>query len=279
MKIRSVHLRAPVVHVLDASRAVGVVSKLLSDQRDSYAADVKADLAKIRERRLAARASKNRVPIAQARQKAWIATGPPIHRPSRTSWGSRTCGLSLEDLIDYIDWTPFFFTWEMKGSYPAIFDDPNRGEAAKSLFEDAPAMLERIVAEKWLEPRAVFGFWPANRVGDDAVLYTDESRKEVLETFYGLRQQRAKSNDNPHLNQFDFLAPEGTPDWLAGSPSRPVTILISWPGSRPTRDDYNSILFKALSDRLAEAAANGCTKRCAANTGAMRRRRPSPIAS
>jgi 5-methyltetrahydrofolate--homocysteine methyltransferase len=246
---------APVVHVLDASRAVGVVSKLLSDQRDSYAADVKADLAKIRERRLAARASKNRVPIAQARQKAWDCDWSAHTPPKPNQLGVQDLRPSLEDLIDYIDWTPFFFTWEMKGSYPAIFDDPNRGEAAKSLFEDAQAMLERIVAEKWLEPRAVFGFWPANRVGDDAVLYTDESRKEVLETFYGLRQQAAKSNDNPHLNQFDFLAPEGTPDWLGGfavTAGDNPEVLARFEADK---DDYNSILFKALSDRLAEAAA------------------------
>ena len=246
---------APVVHVLDASRAVGVVSKLLSDQREAYAADVKADLAKIRERRLAARASKNRLPIGQAREKAWDCDWSAYTPAKPNSLGVRDLRPSLEALIDYIDWTPFFFTWEMKGSYPAIFDDPHRGEAAKSLFEDAQAMLKRIVEEKWLEPRAVFGFWPANRVGDDAVLYTDETRSTVLETFHGLRQQAAKSNDNPHLNQFDFLAPEGTPDWIGGfavtAGDNPEVLA----GFEAAKDDYNSILFKALSDRLAEATA------------------------
>jgi 5-methyltetrahydrofolate--homocysteine methyltransferase len=246
---------APVIHVLDASRAVGVVSKLLSDQRDSYAQSVKDDLARIRERRLAARSAKARLPLERAREKAWDCDWNACSLPAPAKPGLTVLKPSLSELVDYIDWTPFFFTWELKGSYPAIFEDPKRGEAARALFADAQAMLARMVDEALLEPRAVVGFWPANRDGDDAVLYTDDTRREELARFYGLRQQAAKDNDRPHVCQFDFLAPAGHADWIGGFA---VTA-----GDNPDlvarfeaeKDDYNSILFKALSDRLAEAAA------------------------
>ena len=246
---------APVIHVLDASRAVGVVSKLLSDQRDSYAQSVKDDLARIRERRLAARSAKARLPLERAREKAWDCDWNACSLPAPAKPGLTVLKPSLSELVDYIDWTPFFFTWELKGSYPAIFEDPKRGEAARALFADAQAMLARMVDEALLEPRAVVGFWPANRDGDDAVLYTDDTRREELARFFGLRQQAAKDNDRPHVCQFDFLAPAGHADWIGGFA---VTA-----GDNPDlvarfeaeKDDYNSILFKALSDRLAEAAA------------------------
>lgn len=246
---------APVVHVLDASRAVGVVSKLLSDGRDDYARDVRADLARIRERRLAARSSKKRVPLAEARRKGWDCDWSQ-YTPPRPNWtGVKSFEPDVATLVDYIDWTPFFFTWEMKGSYPAIFDDPNRGEAARSLFDDAQAMLKQIVDEGLLKPRAVCGFWPANRDGDDVVLYSDDSRKTVLDRFYGLRQQAAKSNDRPYLSQFDFLAPEGNEDWIGGfavTAGDNPDVLAAF---EKAKDDYSAIMFKALSDRLAEAAA------------------------
>ena len=246
---------APVVHVLDASRAVGVVSKLLSSDRDAYARSVKADLAKIRERRLAARSAKSRLPLAQAREKAWD-TGWSAHEaPRPATRGVETLKPSVEALVDYIDWTPFFFTWEMKGSYPAIFEDPQRGDAARALFDDAQAMLKRIVDEELLKPRAVFGFWPANRVGDDAVLYTDDSRSTVLDRFHGLRQQAAKSNDKPHLCQFDFLAPEGHEDWIGGFAVTAGDNPDVLAGFERDKDDYSAIMFKALADRLAEACA------------------------
>ena len=246
---------APVIHVLDASRAVGVVSKLLSDQREDYASEVKADLARIRERRLAARSAKARLPLGQARAKAWQCDWNSYVPPRPAKPGLTTLTPGVSELIGYIDWTPFFFTWELKGSYPAILDDPRRGEVARALFADAQAMLSRIVEENWLAPRAVTGFWPANRVGDDAVLFADETRTSELARFHGLRQQAAKDNDRAHLCQFDFLAPSGHADWIGGFA---VTA-----GDNPDlvarfeadKDDYNAILFKALSDRIAEAAA------------------------
>ena len=247
---------APVVHVLDASRAVGVVAKLLSDEsRDEFASEVKTDLAKIRERRLAARSAKARLPLAAARANAWDCDWGNYTPPKPSFTGLKSLTPSVEELVSYIDWTPFFFTWELKGSYPAILSDPNRGEAARNLFEDAQVMLKRIIDENLLQPRAVCGFWPANRQGDDVIVYTDDSRKEKRETFYGLRQQAAKDNDRPHLCQFDFVAPEGHEDYIGGfavTAGENATLLAEF---EDTNDDYSSIMFKALSDRIAEAAA------------------------
>ncbi len=247
---------APVIHVLDASRAVGVVSNLLGESVDLYTQKNRQELAKIRQRRLAARAAKSRLPLEAARANAWTTDWFSYTPPKPAFTGVKHFDIPLKELVDYIDWTPFFFTWEIKGSYPSILDDPNKGEAARSLHADAKAMLARIVKENWLQPKGVIGFWPAQRDGDDAVLYTDETRSDVLERFYGLRQQAAKTNDLPHLSQFDFLAPIGSqPDWLGG-------FAVS-AGENPAKDrefaaaqdDYSGIMFKALSDRLAEAAA------------------------
>lgn len=246
---------APVIHVNDASRAVGVVSKLLSDERDAYAKDVREDLAKIRERRLAARSKKARLPLEKARANAWDCDWSAYQPPKPGFLGTRSFSPSLKTLIEYIDWTPFFFTWEMKGSYPAIFDDPKRGAVARDLFADAQAMLKRMVDEDLLAPRAVCGFWPANRVGDDAVLYTDDSREKRLNTFHGLRQQAAKDNARPHLSQFDFIAPPGHADYLGGFVVTAGGNEAIHAGFAAEKDDYSSIMFKALSDRLAEACA------------------------
>jgi 5-methyltetrahydrofolate--homocysteine methyltransferase len=247
---------APVVHVVDASRAVGVVSKLLSPEKKAdFAEEVRTDLAKIRERRLAARSAKQRLSLERARANAWSCDWDDYEVPKPTFLGTKMFAPTVQTLIDYIDWTPFFFTWELKGSYPAILSDPRRGEAARNLFDDAKSMLKRIVDEQLLQPRAVCGFWPANRVGDDAVLYTDNTRSVAMETFFGLRQQAAKTNDRPHLCQFDFLAPEGHEDYLGGfavTVGSNETLLAEFENAK---DDYSSILFKSLADRLAEAAA------------------------
>jgi len=247
---------APVVHVLDASRAVGVVAKLLSDDsRDAFASEVKTDLAKIRERRLAARSAKARLPLEAARANAWSYDWEAYTPPKPSFLGTKSLSPSVEDLVSYIDWTPFFFTWELKGSYPAILTDPNRGEVARNLFEDAQAMLKRIIEEKLLQPRAVCGFWPANRLGDDVILYSNESRSEKREVFYGLRQQAAKDNNRPHLCQFDFVAPEGHDDYLGGFAVTAGENEALLAGFDAANDDYSSIMFKALSDRIAEATA------------------------
>ena len=162
----------------------------------------------------------------------------------------------LADLARFIDWTPFFQTWELKGRYPAILDDPNQGAAARTLFDDAQAMLKQIVEEKWLAPKAVVGFWPAARTGDDIALYADDDRNTPIATLYTLRQQ---------LEQRD-----GRPIWRSPiSSDRRRSSTMSGPSSSPQgfedetivkrferlNDDYSSILLKALADRLAEAFA------------------------
>jgi 5-methyltetrahydrofolate--homocysteine methyltransferase len=164
----------------------------------------------------------------------------------------------VAELVPYIDWTPFFQTWELKGRYPAILEDAAQGPAARQLFEDAQAMLARIVEERWFNPKAVIGFWPANSVGDDIRLYTGESRREELATFHGLRQQLSKRDGRPNLCLSDFVAPveSGLPDYVGGFvvTAGVEEVRIAERFER-ANDDYRSILVKALADRLAEAFA------------------------
>jgi 5-methyltetrahydrofolate--homocysteine methyltransferase len=164
----------------------------------------------------------------------------------------------LEELAQYIDWTPFFQTWELKGRYPAILEDEKQGEAARALWNDAQAMLEKIIAENWFRPRAVIGFWPANAVGDDIKLFTDETRSEDLATFYTLRQQLSKRDGRPNVALSDFVAPvdSGKQDYVGGfvvtAGIEEVAIAERF---ERANDDYSSILVKALADRFAEAFA------------------------
>ena len=248
------------IHVNDASRAVGVVSALLSpDSRQAYAAGIRAEYAKVAEAHARAEAEKQRLPLARARENAvkldWTA-----YKPVRPSFlGTKVFeDYDLEELARYIDWTPFFQTWELRGRYPAILEDEAQGEVARHLFADAQAMLTKIIAEKWFRPRAVIGFWPANAVGDDIHLFTDESRQQELATFFTLRQQLSKRDGRPNVALSDFVAPvdSGVADYLGGFV---VTagfeeIAIAERFER-ANDDYSSILVKALADRFAEAFA------------------------
>jgi 5-methyltetrahydrofolate--homocysteine methyltransferase len=162
----------------------------------------------------------------------------------------------IAELVPYIDWTPFFQTWELKGRYPGILDDPEQGGAARQLFDDAQAMLKRVVDERWFNPKAVIGFWPANAEGDDIALFTGESRAEKLTTLHTLRQQLAKRDGRPNLALSDFMAPKGTPDWIGGFvvTAGPEEEKISARFAQ-ANDDYGSIMVKALADRIAEAMA------------------------
>lgn len=259
VKIHPAYNRGQAVYVTDASRAVGVVSTLLSDEtNDNYTADLKAEYEKVAAAHARSEADKLRLPIDKARANAvkldWESYTPP--KPSFT--GTRTFQTyDLGELANYIDWTPFFQTWEMKGRYPAILEDEKQGEAARSLFEDAQAMLKRIIDERWFQAKAVIGFWPANSVGDDIHLYTGESRSEVLTTFHGLRQQLSKRDGRPNTCLADFVAPHGVkPDYLgafvvtAGIGEDRIADKL-----KGKNDDYSSIMAKALADRLAEAFA------------------------
>ncbi|PZQ15824.1 MAG: methionine synthase [Ancylobacter novellus] len=258
VKIHPAYERGQAVYVLDASRAVGVVSSLLSETQSApYVADIQADYARLAEQHARSQEEKARAPIAAARaNRLQIDVSKVVGAPSFL--GTRTIEIPLEELIPYIDWTPFFQTWELKGRYPEILKDEKYGEAARSLFEDATVMLRQMADEKWLQARAVIGFWPAAARGDDIVLFKDENRAEERAVLHTLRQQMARGKDRPNLALSDFVAPEeaGVPDHVGGFA---VTAGIGEEAMSQrfarANDDYGGILAKALADRLAEAGA------------------------
>ena len=260
VKIHPRYERGQTVYVNDASRAVGVVGNLLSaDTKVSFIADIRAEYAKAANAHLRAEEDKKRLPLSAARANAfkpdWSAYTPP--RPSFT--GTRVFeDFDLTELAEYIDWTPFFQTWELKGRYPAILEDERQGEAARQLWADAQAMLRQIIDETWFKPRAVVGFWPANASGDDIKLYGDEGRAEELATLFTLRQQLSKRDGKPNMALSDFVAPvdSGKADYLGAfvvtAGLEEVAIAERF---EKQNDDYSSILVKALADRFAEALA------------------------
>ncbi len=260
VKIDPNYRNGPVVHVNDASRAVGVASSLLSpDKREAYAADIRADYAKISAAHFRAQADKKRLKLADARANAprldFVKTPPK--QPAFLGIKSFT-DYNLAELAEYIDWTPFFQTWELAGRFPAILDDPKIGEVARSLYDDARNMLERIIKEKWFTARATIGFWPANTKGDDITIYTDDSRTTKIATFHTLRQQLEKREGRFNAALSDFVAPasSGVPDYIgAFVVTAGIGEDIIADRFKNANDDYSSILCKALADRLAEAFA------------------------
>ncbi|MBO3760919.1 methionine synthase [Ciceribacter sp. L1K22] len=260
VKVSPQYRRNQAIYVTDASRAVGVVSSLLSpDNKDAYLAGIRDEYRKVADAHARAEAEKQRLPLAAARANK-VTIDWPAHKPVAPRFlGTKVFDdYDLAELARYIDWTPFFQTWELKGRYPAILDDEAQGEAARQLFADAQAMLQKIIAEKWFRPRAVIGFWPANAIGDDIRLFTDPSRREELATFFTLRQQLSKRDGRPNVALADFVAPldSGIQDYVGGFV---VTagfeeIAIAERFER-ANDDYSSILVKALADRFAEAFA------------------------
>jgi 5-methyltetrahydrofolate--homocysteine methyltransferase len=252
--------RGPTVHVLDASRAVGVAGSLLSPGlRDGFAAGVAQEYQEIRRERSGRRPAEARQPIEGARANRlrldWAATPVPV--PCFA--GVRALDdYPLAELVDRIDWTPFFQTWELAGHYPAILEDPTVGAAARSLFEDATALLDRIVRDRLLRARGVLGFFPAASVGDDIELFRDPERRAPLAVIHTLRQQMAKQPGRPNLALADFVAPadSGAADWIgafAVTAGHGLDELVAEFQGR--QDDYSAILAKALADRLAEAFA------------------------
>ncbi|MBX3597773.1 MAG: methionine synthase [Rhizobiaceae bacterium] len=260
VKIHPRYEKGQAVYVTDASRAVGVVGSLLSqDMKPAYVENLRAEYRKVTEAHERGEREKQRLPIVRARGNNfridWKAYEPP--RPKFI--GTKTFETwDLAELARYIDWTPFFQTWELKGRYPAILQDEKQGAAARQLFDDARSMLEKIVKEKWFAPRAVVGLWPANSVGDDIRLFTDELRSETLATFYTLRQQLPKRDGKANVALSDFIAPveSGKADYIGGFvvTAGIEEIAIAERFER-ANDDYNSILVKALADRFAEAFA------------------------
>jgi len=260
VKIDPAYNLGQAVYVPDASRAVGVASALLSDeQRPALVAEVAAEYRAIVARRASERRSSRRSSLAAARANrfttdwgAYAPTTPPL-------LGLHTLGdYSLGDIAGYIDWTPLFRTWELKGTFPRIFEDPSVGEVARSLHRDAEAMLERIVSERWIRADAVVGLWPANAIGDDIAVYADEDRGEPLAMLHTLRQQMERDAAHPNLALADFVAPRdtGVADYV-GAFAVTTGHLEQEHAEQFERDndDYNAILFKALCDRLAEAFA------------------------
>jgi 5-methyltetrahydrofolate--homocysteine methyltransferase len=255
----------PVVWVKDASRSVQVAATLLSDaRRDAYMADVQADFDALRGRH-AAKHDRPLVPLTEARKSGpgidWADYEPPVPRgldgdpavPVR-----HAVSFTVDELRDYIDWTPFFNAWEMKGAYPDILDDPAMGETARKLFDEAHEMLDRVEREGWLDIRAVCGFWPASAVGDDIELYADEGRSEVAAVLHHLRQQGRHREGVPNRCLADFVAPResGLCDHVGafavtaglGSQERVAEL-------KAANDDYSAILLESVADRLAEACA------------------------
>jgi 5-methyltetrahydrofolate--homocysteine methyltransferase len=259
VKIAPAYRGGSTTYVLDASRAVGVVSQLLStDDRDRFEAATRDDYVRVREQFARGQEQKTRTPIETARANRFKTDWTEV-APARPAFiGTRTFSpYDLEKLAEYIDWTPFFASWELVGRYPAILEDDVVGEAASDLWRDAQAMLKQILREKWFEARGVVGFWPAQADGDDVVVYADESRTTELGRFHTLRQQMSKSTDKPNLALSDFVAPVGGPaDWVGGFA---VTAghgeLAVAKRFKEAGDDYSAILATALADRLAEAFA------------------------
>ncbi len=270
----------PVVYVVDASRAVGVASSLLGANREQYAAEIREEYRVLAEQRAANRREGKRVTLEQARQnrlklhfgfapmaegatcEAGCCTTPtPGYLPPKPSFlGTRVFeDYPLEELRERIDWTPFFQAWELAGRFPAILDDEVVGSEARKLYLDATAMLDRIISEKWLKAAAVIGFWPANSVGfDDIELYTDDSRQQVQTTLHHIRQQMERPAGKPNLCLADFIAPKktGVPDYLGGfAVTAGIGIDAKLAEFEAQHDDYQSIMLKALADRLAEAFA------------------------
>ena len=263
------HYQSTTVHVLDASRAVGVVNSLLNEEsKVEFDVRNRADHEKLREAHLAKIRDKKLISLGEARARKpsfdWESYAPP--QPVQTglhivgtgspndNGGFPVASVSLQKLIEHIDWSPFFHTWELRGRYPAIFDDPVIGEQARELFEDAQKLLETIVKEQSLNARGVWSLWPARSNGDDVRLYNDESAKSELATFHFLRQQLQKPADQANHCLADFVA-SAKADYLGGFA---VTIhgADELAGKfNADHDDYNAILTKALADRLAEAFA------------------------
>ncbi len=260
VKINPRYHKGQTVYVTDASRAVGVVSNLLSQEtKPGYVETVRAEYTKVAEAHARNEADKQRLSLEKARANAhkidWSSYTPP--KPQFT--GTRVFeDYDLAEIARYIDWTPFFQTWELKGRYPAILEDEAQGEAARQLFDDAQAMLKQIIDEKWFNPKAVIGLWPAGSVGDDIRVFADGGRAGESATLFTLRQQLSKRDGRPNVALADFVAPvgSGAEDYIGGFvvTAGIEEIAIAERFER-ANDDYSSILVKALADRFAEAFA------------------------
>jgi 5-methyltetrahydrofolate--homocysteine methyltransferase len=260
VKIEPGYQNGPSVWVKDASRAVGVAQSLISeDLKADFVAKLREDYVQVREKHANRQRAIKWLTLEQAR-----ANKTNIDWKNYTASKPKHTGITvfddfpLEELRDYIDWTPFFHSWELKGSYPKIFDDAQKGEEARKLYDDAQSMLDKIISEKWLHAKAVVGIFPANSVGDDIEVFTNDEHAEVLTTFCNLRQQQHKADGKPNRCLSDFIAPKetGKTDYLGGfAVTAGIGIDEHIANFEKDHDDYQAIMIKALADRLAEAFA------------------------
>jgi 5-methyltetrahydrofolate--homocysteine methyltransferase len=267
VKIHPNYRRGQTVHVNDASRAVGVVSALLSREvRQRTINDIRTEYARIAAAHARGEENKQRLSLADARANAlklnWSGDYAP---PAPRLIGTQTLGdVPIAELFDYIDWAPFFATWELKGKFPAILDDATVGEAARGLFADAQAMLQRMAAERWLRANGVIGFFPANSEGDDILVFADEARRQPIAVLHTLRQQLARRDGRANLALADFIAPRasGLADYIgAFAVTAGVGEEAAVERFKQANDDYSAIMVKALADRLAEALAESLHQR------------------
>jgi 5-methyltetrahydrofolate--homocysteine methyltransferase len=254
------HYSKSVVHVLDASRAVGVVSALLSElQRDEFIAGNNLEHERARIAHERKRPSKPLLSLVESRKRAFQTDWSAVDIPKPSFLGLKVIDdLPLGEIRSFIDWSPFFHAWEIRGRYPALLDDPEIGPRCRELFNDAQALLDRLISQKLIHGKAVYGFFPAASVGEDIELYADDSRTSGLTTFHTLRQQMDKPEDQPNYALSDFIAPKDSVrrDYLGAfalTTGLGVDEVVH--EFEADHDDYNAILTKALADRLAEASA------------------------
>jgi 5-methyltetrahydrofolate--homocysteine methyltransferase len=251
----------PTVHVNDASQSVGIVRSLLStDSKDEFVKDVRHDYAKVRDSRMAHAGSKATIPLAAARENPVHIVWGGYDPPTPAKLGIEVFdSYPIRELAAYIDWGPLFKAWELKGRFPEILDDPTSGDVAKTLYDDAQTLLDRIAGEGLLTAKGTFGLFPANTVGgDDVEVYADAKRQEVRAVARYLRQQIAKPRGRPNYCLADFVAPKttGIPDYIgAFAVTAGIGIEDLCEEFESDSDDYRSVLSKALADRLAEAFA------------------------
>ncbi|RYZ98871.1 MAG: methionine synthase, partial [Proteobacteria bacterium] len=254
----------PVVRVGDASLVVGVCNKLLNpNTRESYSLDLRQESEKARARYLASQGTRaSLVSIGAAREKVFATDWAKAEIAKPKELGVRTLdNIPLEEIAPYIDWSPFFWAWEMKGTYPKILANEKWGEQARELFAEAQKMLAEIIANKRFRARAVVGFWPANAVGDDVVLYRANGSNERLETLHFLRQQKEKepaAGEIPYFSLADYVAPASSnrTDYVGGFAVTAGFEVEEYAASFAAKgDDYSAIIVKALGDRFAEATA------------------------
>lgn len=260
VKIEEHYKNNQTVHVLDASRSVTVVESLLGPKRDEFVKTTRADYEKLREHHAKSRANKTYLPLDEARRNKFKIEWKQEDIVTPQKLGiTEFVNYNLAELVDYIDWTPFFQTWELAGRFPNILTDEVVGEAATKLYEDAKRMLDQIINEKWLEARAVIGLFPASSVNDDDIeIYTDDTRVEVLTVQRTIRQQLKKSDAADNIALSDFIAPKesGIQDYIGGFVvTTGLGIDEQIARFEADHDDYNSIMLKAIADRFAEAFA------------------------